>query len=63
MDRYFKNSARPLQVNDLHAIGVASMYLASDQEDFAPLSLETVNEKISQRTIPIETIEALSGEI
>lgn len=57
MDRYFKNCPDPLKVSSLHILGVTSMFVASKFEDINPLRMKTVDEKISQKKIPIEDIK------
>jgi hypothetical protein len=46
MDRYFKYCPNSLGMQDLHAIGVTAMYMASKIEDSAPLTLQKVHETI-----------------
>lgn len=53
MDRYFKACPEPLPVTKLHVIGVTSLFVASKFEDINPLRMQTVDEKISQKKIPI----------
>ena len=57
MDRYFKSCPDPLKVSSLHILGVTSMFIASKFEDINPLRMKTVDEKISQKKIPIENIK------
>jgi len=47
MDRYLLNSLNCLQPQDLHLIGVTSMFIASKYQDLIPLRLNIVQEKIS----------------
>lgn len=63
MDRYFKACPEPLPVTKLHVIGVTSLFVASKFEDISPLRMQTVDEKISQRKIPIEDIKQQEVEI
>lgn len=49
MDRYFKYCPNSLGMQDLHAIGVTSMYMASKLEDSTPIPLQKVHEIICQR--------------
>jgi len=59
MDRFFKYSPNCLGMQDLHAIGVTSMFMASKLEDSTPLTLQKVHETICQRQIPIDQITSL----
>jgi len=63
MDRYFKNCPQVLQVNDLHVIGVTTMFLASKYEDIYPLKMKTVFEKIGHGKLEINTIKKLELDI
>ena len=54
LDRYFKNVNRRLLVEDLHSIGVTSMFLASKFEDIFPLKMKTIYEKIAHKKIEID---------
>lgn len=46
MDRYFKQVNRELKSNELHLVGVVSMFIASKYEDVIPLLMKTVVSKI-----------------
>ena len=39
MDRYFKWCAKAKKLDDLHLIGVTSMFIASKYEDIYPLKM------------------------
>ena len=47
MDRFFKKTERELKAEDLHLIGVVSMFIASKYQDLVPLKMVVVEEKIS----------------
>jgi hypothetical protein len=59
MDRYFKGCPEPLKVSSLHIVGVTCMFVASKFEDINPLRMKTVDEKISQKKIPVENIKQM----
>ena len=63
MDRYFKNCRDVKEISHLHITGVTCMFIASKFEDINPLRMKTVDEKISQKKIPIENIKALEMEV
>jgi hypothetical protein len=52
MDRYFTNSKKSLEINELHITGVCSMFLGSKYEDIYPLLMQTVFKKIGHGKIP-----------
>jgi len=57
MDRYLKHCPHPQKISSLHILGVTSMFIASKFEDINPLRMKTVDEKISQKKIPIDQIK------
>ena len=57
MDRYFKHCPNPMKISSLHLLGVTSMFIASKFEDINPLRMKTVDEKISQKKIPVDQIK------
>ena len=63
MDRYYKGCPKTLTVNDLHIIGVTSMFLASKYEDIYPLKMKTVFEKIGHGKIEVSRIKKLELDI
>ena len=63
LDRYYKGCSQVLQVNDLHLVGVTSMFLASKYEDIFPLKMKTVFEKIGHGKLEIATIKKLELDI
>lgn len=63
MDRYFKSCTKTLQPNDLHGIGVGSMFIASKFYDVYPLRLKVVYEKIAHKKLSCDEIKNLETEI
>lgn len=62
-DRFFKNCAELKEVNDLHVVGVTSMFIASKFEDIYPLKMKTVYEKIAHKKLDIQKIKDLELDI
>jgi len=63
MDSFFKKSKKKLNPEDLHLIGVASMFMASKFVDIYPLRIKTVYEKISHKKLSISEIIEKEAEI
>jgi hypothetical protein len=63
MDRYFKCKQRELFNDDLHMIGIVSMFIASKYEDVLPLLMKTVVSKIGHNKFPLKDIELCEIEI
>lgn len=63
MDRYFMNCRDVKQINDLHGVGVTTMFIASKYEDIYPLKMKTVFEKIAHKKISIAEIKQMELEI
>ena len=66
MDRYFKicgNKKIIVQPNDLHLIGVTSMFIASKYQDISPLKLKIIQEKIAHKKLTCEEIKEKEEEI
>ena len=66
MDRYFfecKKKKKTLIPEDLHLIGVTSMFIASKYHDIRPLRLKTVQEKIAHNKLTCEEIKNKEDEI
>ena len=66
MDRYFfecKKKKKILIPEDLHLIGVTSMFIASKYHDIKPLRLKTVQEKIAHDKLTCEEIKNKEDEI
>ena len=63
MDRFFLGTSNELKVQDLHIIGVTSMFLASKYEDIYPLKMKTVHQKIGHSKLEIEEIKRLELEM
>lgn len=47
MDRYFNNCQRSIKLDELHLIGITSMFTASKYEDVRPLIMRVVVKKIA----------------
>ena len=63
MDRYFKNTLKRLEPQELHKIGVASMFMACKYEEIYPFKLRIVYEKIAHRKISKDKIRACERDI
>ena len=66
MDRYFKVceiKKRCLLPEELHLIGVTSMFIASKYQDIYPLRLRIIHEKIAHRKLSCEEIRNKEEEI
>jgi hypothetical protein len=53
LDRYFKNTNKPLPSTELHISGIVSMFIASKYEDVIPLLMRTVINKIGHNKFSI----------
>lgn len=63
MDRYFASAESSLLPDELHLIGVTSMFMASKYHDIYPLRLKTVQEKIAHGKLSSEEIKNKEEEI
>ena len=66
MDRYFKECAKRKKIlnpEDLHLIGVTSMFISSKYHDIRPLRLKTVQEKIAHGKLSCDDIKNKEDEI
>jgi hypothetical protein len=66
MDNYFKACQyhnKILQPQDIHLIGVTSMFIASKYQDIYPLRLKIIHEKIAHQKLSCEEIKAQEEEI
>ena len=66
MDRYFKECEYHKKIlipEDLHLIGVTSMFIASKYHDIRPLRLKTVQDKIAHGKLTCEEIKNKEDEI
>jgi len=63
MDRFFKNSSRPLTSSDLHITGVVAMFIASKYEDVVPLMMKTMVNKIGHGKFSQDLIESRELEV
>ena len=51
MDQYFNCEQKSLKPNELHIVGVVSMWMASKYEEIYPLRLRTLENKIAHGKI------------
>ena len=63
MDMYFQKTAVKHELNDLHLIGVASMYVATKYEEICPLRISVMQSKISHSKFSKEEIKAKETDI
>ena len=63
MDRYLKHKTQRKPINDLHIIGVTSMFLASKYEDILPLRMEIMVKKIAHNRLSAEAIRSYECDI
>ena len=63
MDRYLKLKSKKMFIGDLHAIGVASMFLASKYEDILPLRMEVMVKKIAHNKLSAKIIREYEYDI
>ncbi|KAL4427084.1 hypothetical protein ABPG74_004494 [Tetrahymena malaccensis] len=63
MDKYFAKVERTLKVEELHSIGVVSMFIASKYEEIVPFSLQKIYEKIAHEKISIQQLKQTEADI
>ena len=63
LDRYFKGKQEMREVTDLHIIGVTAMFIASKYEDYYPIKMKIVFEKIAHQKLKIEDIKQLELDL
>ena len=63
MDEYFKKASKKHEINDLHLIGVTSIFIATKFEELTPIKLSVVYEKIGHRKISKDDIRMMESEI
>ena len=63
LDRYFKGKQEMREVTDLHIIGVTAMFIASKYEDYYPIKMKIVFEKIAHQKLKIEDIKNLELDL
>lgn len=63
MDKFCQLNPHCLQPNDLHLIGIASMFLASKYQDIYPLRLKIIYNNIAHKKCSCNEIKAKENEI
>jgi Cyclin, N-terminal domain len=63
MDLFLEKSKISHGVNDLHLLGVASMFVAAKYEEVYPLRLRVIYEKIAHKKISMDSIKKKEKEI
>jgi hypothetical protein len=63
MDGYFKKTAVKHELNDLHLVGVSSMFLATKFEEISPLRISVMQSKISHGKFTKEEIKSKETDI
>ena len=63
MDSFFKKTQKKHELNDLHLVGVASMYLATKYEEICPLRIHIMEHKISHGKFSKEEIRGKETEL
>ena len=63
MDKYFANSVEAILPNQLHIIGVQSMFVASKMEEVYPLKMKTIFDKIAHKKIPVSELVNMEKKI
>jgi hypothetical protein len=57
MDRFFEAKKGPITASELHKIGVTSMFIASKYEDYHPIKMKVVHDRITHKKIPVDEIK------
>lgn len=57
MDRYLKAQQTPVEISELHILGVTSMFIASKFEDVYPLKMKAIYERIGHKKFATEDIK------
>lgn len=63
LDLFFKNTDSKHELNDLHLVGVSSMYLATKYEEICPLRISIMQNKISHGKFTKSEIRKKETEI
>lgn len=63
MDIFFQKTHKKHELNDLHLVGVASMYLATKYEEICPLRISIMENKISHGKFSKEQIRKKETEL
>lgn len=63
MDMYFYRATAKHELNDLHLVGVASMYVATKYEEISPLRISVMQSKISHGKFTKDEIKGKETDI
>jgi hypothetical protein len=63
MDTYFQQTVTKHELNDLHLVGVSSMYVATKYEEISPLRISVMHSKISHGKFSKEEIKNKETDI
>ena len=63
MDLFFLKTKRTIQINDIHIIGLCSIFIASKMEDLFPLRLEQIKKILGKNKFSYENIKYVEKEI
>lgn len=63
MDRFIAATPRQLELDELHVIGITSMFIASKYEDITPLFMQTLVNRIGHNRFTKENILFYEKEI
>jgi hypothetical protein len=63
MDRYFHNCQETLKTDDLHLIGICSMFIASKFYDIFPIKLKMMTDKVSHGKYKPEDVKQIEEKI
>ena len=63
MDKFYATYEESLSPNQLHILGVQSMFIASKMEEVYPLKIKTVYDKIAHRKIAMADLVEMEKKI
>ena len=63
LDRFVSTTSRKLDISELHLIGITCMFIASKYEDYYPIKMKIVFEKIAHQKLKIEDIKQLELDV
>eukprot|EP00357_Protocruzia_adherens_P022382 CAMPEP_0114978740 /NCGR_PEP_ID=MMETSP0216-20121206/3979_1 /TAXON_ID=223996 /ORGANISM="Protocruzia adherens, Strain Boccale" /LENGTH=378 /DNA_ID=CAMNT_0002339979 /DNA_START=883 /DNA_END=2019 /DNA_ORIENTATION=+ len=63
MDQYLTKTEKALQPQDIHLLGVTCMFIASKYEDYYPLKMSIIFEKIGHRKLSRDAIRNMEREV